>query len=196
MFRSFQGWLALSPQAPGSGTLKVLPCVKEATAYILLRPFLPDVPAADFCGAIPGKGQDLMRKWHGELFDSLVPVPAMEAGDMVFWHSDLVHAVEQEHNGSHDSAVFYIPSLPHTEVNRRYVERQARHFLEGRTPPDFPPNDSERFFSGRGGPADLTEQGRRMLGLPARRRGGIGHRGPAAVRRFRGAMEVELNILR
>ena len=32
-------------------------------------------------------------------------------------------------------------------------------------PPDFPPNDSEVEFDGRGTEADLTPLGRRMLGL-------------------------------
>jgi hypothetical protein len=39
-FRSFQGWLALTPQGPRDGTLEVVPMLKDAMAYILLRPFL------------------------------------------------------------------------------------------------------------------------------------------------------------
>merc|ERR1711879_682669 len=37
--------------------------------------------------------------------------------------------------------------------------------LEGRTPPDFPPNDSEIDFVGRGTRSDLTQLGRKMLGF-------------------------------
>ena len=42
--RAFQGWLSLSNSGPGRGTLRVLPLLREATAYWMLRPFLPDVP--------------------------------------------------------------------------------------------------------------------------------------------------------
>ena len=34
----FQGWTALTESGPGDGTLTLLPNVKEAMAYLLLRP--------------------------------------------------------------------------------------------------------------------------------------------------------------
>ena len=37
-FRAFQGWTALTESGPGDGTLMLLPNVKEAMAYLLLRP--------------------------------------------------------------------------------------------------------------------------------------------------------------
>ena len=37
-FRAFQGWTALTASGPGDGTLRLLPNVKEAVAYLLLRP--------------------------------------------------------------------------------------------------------------------------------------------------------------
>ena len=37
-FRAFQGWTALTASGPGDGTLTLLPNVKEATAFLLLRP--------------------------------------------------------------------------------------------------------------------------------------------------------------
>jgi hypothetical protein len=51
------------------------------------------------------------------------------------------------------------------ERNAEYVKRQRDHFKKGRTPPDFPPNDSEVGFVDRGTEEDLTALGRRMLGL-------------------------------
>jgi hypothetical protein len=39
IFRTFQGWLALSDTAPQEGTLKVFPDILLSTAYIILRPF-------------------------------------------------------------------------------------------------------------------------------------------------------------
>jgi len=42
---------------------------------------------------------------------------------------------------------------------------QAAAFLDGRTPPDFPGNDSEVDFVGRGLPNDLSPAGRAMMGV-------------------------------
>lgn len=166
-FRAFQGWMAVSAigAGPDAGTLKVLPLLRESTASMILRPFLEDVPAADFCGAIPSMAHDVTRKWHKRLHESLVPIPAMRPGDTVWWHADVVHAVEQRHQGKEDSSVFYIPSVPATLQNIEYVRQQREHFLQGKTPPNFPPNDSEMHFEGRGTEKDLTVLGRRMLGL-------------------------------
>jgi hypothetical protein len=42
--------MSLSHSRPGTGTLRVLPLLKESTAYWILRPFLPDVPKDLFPG--------------------------------------------------------------------------------------------------------------------------------------------------
>ena len=39
IFRTFQGWLAVSETGPSEGTLKVFPDITLSTAYIMLRPF-------------------------------------------------------------------------------------------------------------------------------------------------------------
>lgn len=43
VFRPFQGWLSMSHTRRNEGTLKVLPLLKEASAYIMLRPFFRPV---------------------------------------------------------------------------------------------------------------------------------------------------------
>lgn len=40
MFRTYQGWLALSETAPTEGTLQVFPDVVLSNAYTILRPFV------------------------------------------------------------------------------------------------------------------------------------------------------------
>ena len=89
----------------------------------------------------------------------------MEPGDTVFWHSDVVHAVENEHRGSGYSNVMYIASIPGCEKNTAYLAKQAPAFLSGKTPPDFAPDDFEVDFKGRGTEEDLTPLGRSQLGL-------------------------------
>ncbi|MFP1558523.1 YbiU family protein [Escherichia coli] len=48
VFRTFQGWTALSDMLPGQGLLHVVP-IPEAMAYVLLRPLLDDVPEDEIC---------------------------------------------------------------------------------------------------------------------------------------------------
>ncbi|GAQ95836.1 hypothetical protein NGUA01_00002 [Salmonella enterica] len=54
VFRTFQGWTALSDMLPGQGLLHVVP-IPEAMAYILLRPLPDDVPEDELCGVAPGR---------------------------------------------------------------------------------------------------------------------------------------------
>ena len=91
----------------------------------------------------------------------------MEAGDTVFWHSDVVHAVENEHRGTGYSNVMYIASAPGCPKNTAYLEKQALAFVTGKTPPDFAADDFEIDFTGRGTLEDLTELGRSQLGITA-----------------------------
>jgi hypothetical protein len=83
----------------------------------------------------------------------------------VFWHTDVVHAVENEHRGSGYSNVMYIAAAPSCAKNSAYLARQAPCFLEGKTPPDFAPDNFEVDFVGRGTVADLTKLGRSQLGI-------------------------------
>ncbi|SQC91864.1 Protein of uncharacterised function (DUF1479) [Cedecea neteri] len=54
----------------------------------------------------------------------------MEPGDTVFWHCDVIHAVENEHLGEFDSNVMYIAAAPWCEKNAEYLPRQWDAFVE------------------------------------------------------------------
>jgi hypothetical protein len=164
MFRTFQGWTALTRQGKGDGTLQLIP-IAESMVYVLLRAIQDDVPEDDLCGARPGRALSINDQYHSLLIEALSSIPLMEPGDTVFWHSDVVHAVENEHRGTGYSNVMYIASAPGCAKNSAYLERQALSFLSGKTPPDFAPDDFEVDFLGRGTVADLTELGRSQLGI-------------------------------
>jgi hypothetical protein len=164
MFRTFQGWTALTRQGQGDGTLQLIP-IAESMVYILLRALQPDVAEDDLCGAMPGRALSIHPQYHGLLLEALSSIPRMEPGDTVFWHTDVVHAVENEHRGKGYSNVMYIAATPACTKNTAYLARQASAFLAGRTPPDFAPDDFEVDFKGRGTEADLTALGRSQLGL-------------------------------
>jgi hypothetical protein len=165
MFRTFQGWTALTRQGKGDGTLQLIP-IANAMMYVLLRALQDDVPDDELCGAAPGRALSINPQYHSLLIEALSSIPLMEPGDTVFWHYDVVHAVENEHTGSGYSNVMYISSTPGCAKNSTYLAKQAPTFLSGRTPPDFAPDDFEVDFKGRGTEADLTPLGRSQLGLP------------------------------
>ncbi len=167
MFRTFQGWTALTRQGKGDGTLQLIP-VANGLAYVLLRALQDDVPETELCGAKPGRALSVEKPWHDVLFDALTSIPLMQPGDSVFWHSDVIHAVENEHRGDVYSNVMYIGSTVGCAKNSAYLAREAPAFLEGRTPPDFAPDDFEVDFQGRATEADLTPLGRSQMGLPPR----------------------------
>jgi hypothetical protein len=164
MFRTFQGWTALTRQGKGDGTLQLIP-IADAMMYVLLRALQDDVPEDDLCGAAPGRALSINPQYHSLLIEALSSIPLMEPGDTVFWHCDVVHAVENEHKGAGYSNVMYIASTPGCAKNTAYLARQAPAFLAGKTPPDFAPDDFEVDFKGRGTEADLTPLGRVQLGL-------------------------------
>ncbi|PCH36633.1 DUF1479-domain-containing protein [Wolfiporia cocos MD-104 SS10] len=185
VFRPWQGWTALSDTGAGEGTLRVLPLLSLSSAYIMLRPFFRrrsdvdprslraedwelDLESTEFPGSAPGKTQELNASTHPHLDPerAMVSIPRVEPGDQVFWHCDVVHAVESEHNGPGDSSVLYIPAVPLTANNAVYLRDQANTFKRGLPSPDFPGGEGESHFVGRVTADSIKDlQARRMLGL-------------------------------
>ncbi|GAA5993221.1 hypothetical protein JCM10908_004515 [Rhodotorula pacifica] len=186
VFRMFQGWTALSRTSPGEGTLQVFPDVNLASAYVMLRPFFKprqgredrlgfddwevDLESTIFPGSVKGKGQELSDQTHPHLRlnETMISVPSVVPGSQVYWHCDVIHAVESKHGGASDSSVLYIPAAPLTLSNAEYLKRQRERFEAGRPAPDFPGGEGESRFVGRASRADVHEgdksQGLRALG--------------------------------
>lgn len=164
MFRTYQGWTALTRQGPNDGTLRLIP-IAEGISYVLLRALQDDVEETDLCGAAPGRALGVSPDWHPHLIAGLVSIPEVMPGDTVFWHTDICHAVADEHSGSEYASVIYIGSAPDCPENRAYLPRQRDAFLEGRSAPDFAPMDFEVDFKGRATVDDLTALGRAQMGM-------------------------------
>ncbi len=164
MFRTFQGWTALTAQGPTDGTLSVIPTAR-GIAYFLLRALQDDLEEDDLCGAMPGRALSADPQWHGDIREGLVSIPMVDPGDTVWWHPDIIHAVADEHNGSDYANVIYIGASPRCAKNEAYVRKQAVKFLAGESAPDFAAEDYEVDFEGRATAADLTELGREQMGL-------------------------------
>jgi hypothetical protein len=193
VFRPFQGWLSMSSTSANEGTLRVLPLLQSASAYIILRPFFEarkslsacskgeqEYLAADnwtfsldnphFHGCSLGRNIELSAETHPHLRldETMTSIPRVDAGDCALWHCDVVHAVEKEHKGApgKDSSVLYIPSIPLTKASFDYVLSQRQSFVEGIPPSDFPGGEGESTHIGRGKPQDITNaKGRRAMGL-------------------------------
>ena len=103
---------------------------------------------------------------HLYLEKAMVSGPQVHPGDMVFWQADVVHAVEKEHNGTHDSSVMYIPAVPRCPQNDEYVSKQAQLFERGCPPPDFPQGRSELDYQLHATKNDITNStAQRAMGL-------------------------------
>jgi hypothetical protein len=176
MFRMWQGWLSLSHTAPGEGTLRLFPALKEATAYWILRPFIGedgrvDGGRAGFEGAAMGAAQELSPGQHPglRLEDAMVSVPTVAPGDFVAWHCDTIHSVDRVHAGPDDSSVFYIPATPLTPANAAALRMQKEAALTGAPPPDFPGAGVEAVGEGAFvGRIDWNTAGTREMGMGAR----------------------------
>ncbi len=163
MFRTYQGWTALTRQGPADGTLRLIP-IAAGIAYVLLRALQEDVDDGDLCGAAPGRALGVSPQWHPDLIAGLVSIPEVMPGDTVFWHTDICHAVGDEHAGREYASVIYIGSAPDCAKNRAYLPKQRQAFLDGRSAPDFAAMDFEVDFAGRATEADLTDLGRAQMG--------------------------------
>jgi hypothetical protein len=144
VFRTFQGWVALTQQGPGDGTLQLIPIAKSMAFILTLS---------------------VNSKYHSLLLRGLVSIPKMNAGDTVWWHPDVVHAVEDLHSGTGYSNVVYVGSTPYCEKNLAYAQKQSKKFIEGKSPPDFAAEDYEVTYKNRATLDDLTPLGKKQLAL-------------------------------
>ena len=51
--------------------------------YLMLRPFLSDVPDDDMCGVTTNKVFPVSDTWHPLLLEALTGIPDVRAGDSV-----------------------------------------------------------------------------------------------------------------
>jgi hypothetical protein len=161
VFRTFQGWTALSDMQPSDGVLHLAP-VPAAAAYRVVHGIAGElgldgepVPAP-----VRDRGDELVER-------ALVPIPAVAPGDTVWWHGDVYHSVADAANDTRWGNIMYIGIAPRCERNDAYGVDHFDRFVRGASPRDFPAEDYEADFVGRAGPADLSPLGRRQFGLDA-----------------------------
>ena len=163
MFRTYQGWTALSRQGPGDGTLNIVP-IANAMAWVILRALQDDIAEDDLCGAAPSRALTISETYHAKLLRAYVPIPVVEPGDTVWWHPDVIHGVEDKHTGTGYSNVMYIGAAPACEKNDRFLAKQKKAFEAGESSPDFAAENYEVDFDGRFTPDMLSPLGRIQMG--------------------------------
>jgi Protein of unknown function (DUF1479) len=158
VFRTFQGWTALSDMHPDDGVLHVVP-IPAAAGYRL----------AGELGLAAGEPRPAPSRDHGDdlLFRALVPIPAVAPGDTVWWHADLYHSVADAANDTRWGNVMYIGAAPSCPRNDAYATTMLARFEAGASPLDFPADDFEADFAGRATIAEL-KIGRLQFGLDRR----------------------------
>ena len=163
MFRTYQGWTALSRQGPGDGTLNLVP-IANAMGWVILRALQDDVPDDELCGAAPSRALTISDAYHAKLLRAYVPIPVVEPGDTVWWHPDVIHGVEDHHNGTGYSNVMYIGAAPACSKNESFLAGQRRAFEAGESSPDFAAENYEVDFEGRFTADMLSPLGRVQMG--------------------------------
>ncbi|KAK6456805.1 uncharacterized protein RJT20DRAFT_34496 [Scheffersomyces xylosifermentans] len=184
-FRTLQGWLALSNNKSGEGTLRVLPNLKLSIAYIMLRPLFWKDPASGdiddyeidletpkFPGALPSTGQLFMsEEYFPHLYHdkSVISIPDVRKGTFVFWHADIPHEVDREHNGNGHSSVLYYGQTPLTITNINILLDTKSSFLGNHSPEDYSSQLTEEDKKNEYHGADVNhikdEEGLRCMGL-------------------------------
>ncbi|KAJ7742882.1 hypothetical protein B0H16DRAFT_1562656 [Mycena metata] len=170
IFRPWQGWTAMSSTGPGEGTLRVLPMLslRNCSASLKWEDWNElDLDGTAFAGCGMGTGLELndLTHPHLRLDQTMVSMPQVEPGDQVYWHCDMIHAVEGYHGGKGDSSVMYIPAVPLTLDNAQYLRDQRSNFLAGLPAPDFPGGLGESNFVGRATLEDIYPNGRGAVGF-------------------------------
>lgn len=163
MFRTYQGWMALTPQGRDSGTLQLVPS-SRCVAWMFLKKVSDWYHNNEPTFPQPDHSLNLDTQKHALLIEGLCSLPELQAGDTVWWHPDVVHAVEPTNQSNHNSSVIYLGIAPDCKRNRTYLQSQMTSFVDGLSPPDFPAIHAEKTFVHRATPEKLSELGAQQMG--------------------------------
>lgn len=160
VFRTFQGWTALSEMRPEDGVLHTIP-IPAAATLSLMQGLAGELGLG---GEAPTPAPRRARP-DPVLLDALTPIPMVEPGDTVWWHGDMFHSVADAANLERWGNVMYIGAAPRCTRNDPYPVSTFDRFVAGQSPVDYPAEDHEVDFVGRARVDDLDEVGRQQFGL-------------------------------
>ena len=164
VFRTFQGWTALSAMEHDQGVLHTVP-IPKAFGYLLLRPLLDDVADDEMCGVRLDRAIPVNDAWHSILQPAFSGIPDVVPGDTVWWHCDMIHSVAPVTDQQGWGNVMYIPAAPWCAKNERYTASVRDALATGMSPTDFPAEHYEVHWENRFGIDQLNDIARRGLGI-------------------------------
>jgi len=163
VFRTYQGWIALTAQGSGCGTLQLVPS-SRCVAWMFLNMLQSSLNNDDQVYPLPIEAYILHKQKHALLIEGVCSLPHLHAGDTVWWHPDAVHGVEKSNYSTTPSSVAYLGIAPDCERNRRYLRSQLASFNEGHSPPDFAAAHIEKHYQNRATVTHLSELGLQQMG--------------------------------
>jgi hypothetical protein len=160
VFRTFQGWTALSEMHPSDGVLHLVP-IPVAATYRAVAGLAGEL-------GVDGDGEPAPVRDAGDdlVARALTPIPPVVPGDTVWWHGDLFHSVADATNSSRWGNVMYVGASPRCPRNDRYRADAFDRFVRGSSPRDFPAEDVEVDALGRATVDDLSPLGRAQFEAP------------------------------
>lgn len=164
VFRTFQGWMALTAQGAHCGTLQLVP-TSRGVGWLFLSMLRSSMRDEALTFPQPGEPYKLDADKHATLIRGLTSIPTINAGDSVWWHPDVVHGVEKSNLSKTNSSVAYLGIAPDCQRNRAYLRKQLTTFEKGTSPPDFPHSAIESAYAGRGLTEHLSELGKKQMGV-------------------------------
>jgi hypothetical protein len=93
--------------------------------------------------------------------------PQLKAGDLLIWNGLVAHGVAPNQSADKCRSVQYLTMMPALPTHEKLVQSRVKSWRELMTPEWNPTlvGDVHKHESLRYGPADLTEHGRRLLGV-------------------------------
>ncbi|SUH38514.1 Protein of uncharacterised function (DUF1479) [Salmonella enterica subsp. enterica] len=164
VFRTFQGWTALSDMLPGQGCFMSSLSRRRWRIFCCARCWMMS-RKMNYAASAPGRVLPISEQWHPLLMAALTSIPPLEAGDSVWWHCDVIHSVAPVENQQGWGNVMYIPAAPMCEKNLAYARKVKAALETGASPGDFPREDYETTWEGRFTLRDLNIHGKRALGM-------------------------------
>jgi hypothetical protein len=132
VFRTFQGWTALSDMIPVRGCCTWCRSRRRWRMFCCARCWTMcrkmscaawrRASAADFREMAPAADQSAQL------------IPALNAGDSVWWHCDVIHSVAPVENQQGWGNVMYIPAAPMCEKNLAYAQKVKMALENGASP--------------------------------------------------------------
>ena len=161
MFRTYQGWTALSRQGPGDGTLNLVP-IANAMGWVILRALQDDVPEDELCGAAPSRALTISNTYTPSCCGRMADTGCRTRGHGLC--IQMLSMASRTDMPAPATAMLCISAPPVCAKNEKFLPGQRHAFEAGQSSPDFAAENYEVDFEGRFTADMLSPLGRLQMG--------------------------------